>query len=801
MHLSNIWNYTRTPYLGGYDEYDAKIQEETIRDIRKGSIDTWATKLFNSWQAMNDMFNNSKNYTAKITKISDGEIILNNAEKDATYEEMSPILKDKKHKENAIADNKLTKDENGLYKDVRIGVGIGMNQTEISGVGVINTNGINRYSTSLMIKNRDGRWEAVHAYGTRAKDFADGDKGKQIVDAFNTQIKTILEKFYANDADSVGTELRTLFDNAYYARFSSLFDGLYIHDEQDGNGFTITKKSTNANERGKKTIAFKFTDKFGFANRRPYVEIREAGKPNKIFVFDKSRQLGYAEKTSSVNGNLRYGEVKLGTKNADKFYDALNKFIIDNTNFKIANGYIEADGNGGAPLKGLAKRENGKFVVELGGKRFESESYNNFLIDNNLIRVNTHVEDGSNYKRVGERSLSGNQVLEVGLEYRPPVEEKGKPNTSTTEPTKKPTTVTEPTLPGFYTPDIVKENVKSIAVEKSRARNVGRKLAEAIIGKDFVKQIKSVGGRYSLFPKVVIFSDKFNNIADANAATNIKDEYIEQAGLRIPPHVTVIGTKFLSYLDNAETRPRAIRILMHEQLHQILHTDGNEKYIDNIKEIYDDFEKAITDTKDYDTLKKFLFTDEKDDVKLEEFLVESLTNKQLVDALNNIKVADTIDKSKKTSLFEKILRAISKIFGWDINEGSLRAKEIEAFSKALNEIEKPKEETKVEDVKDKDTNAKVDVDENKDVEPEVNTKQTDTLNDESVDVDELGLDDDIAGAFRLSSVGENSLDDRGVPVRNETITDFGRYNKLSAEQKTAYERLREAGVLSITCHV
>lgn len=65
---------------------------------------------------------------------------------------MSPILKDKKHKENAIADNKLTKDENGLYKDVRIGVGIGMNQTEISGVGVINTNGINRYSTSLMIK-------------------------------------------------------------------------------------------------------------------------------------------------------------------------------------------------------------------------------------------------------------------------------------------------------------------------------------------------------------------------------------------------------------------------------------------------------------------------------------------------------------------------------------------------------------------------------------------------------------------------------------------------------------------------
>ncbi len=553
MHLSNIWNYTRTPYLGGYDEYDAKIQEETIRDIRRGSIDTWATKLFNSWQAMNDMFNNSKNYTAKVTKISDGEIILNNAEKDATYEEMSPILKDKKHKENAIADNKLTKDENGLYKDVRIGVGIGMNQTEISGVGVINTNGINRYSTSLMIKNRDGRWEAVHAYGTRAKDFADGDKGKQIVDAFNNQVKTILKKFHTNDENSVGTELRALFDNAYYSRFSSLFDGLYIHDEQDGNGFTITKKATNANDRSKKTIAFKFTDKYGFANRRPYVEIREVDKPNKIFVFDESGQLGYAERTDVVNGKTRYGEVKLGTKNADKFYDALNKFIIDNTNFKIANGYIESDDNGGAPLKGLAKRENGKFVVELGGERFESESYNNFLIDNNLIRVNTHVENGSNYKRVGERSLSGNQVLEGGLEYHPPVEEEGKSDTSTTEPTKEPVTDTKSTLPKVDDVEGLKEDVKRIAKANTRKQYNGRAIARAILGETFVKPIKSITGKYRLFPKKVVFSPDFNNIAEANAITNPSDKELvlstDKGTLRIPGHVTVIGTTFLDLLN------------------------------------------------------------------------------------------------------------------------------------------------------------------------------------------------------------------------------------------------------------
>ena len=297
------------------------------------------------------------------------------------------------------------------------------------------------------------------------------------------------------------------------------------------------------------------------------------------------------------------------------------------------------------------------------------------------------------------------------MEYHPPVEEEGKPDTSTSEPTKKTVTDVKSTLPKVDDVEGLKEDIKRIAKANTRKQYNGRAIARAILGEKFVKPIKSIEGKYSLFPKKVVFSPDFNNIAEGNAATNIKDEYVEQDGLRIPPHVTVIGTKFLSYLDNAETRPRAIRILMHEQLHQILHTDGNEKYIGSIKEIYDDFENAIKGTDDYDTLKKFLFTDEKDDVKLEEFLVESLTNKQLVDALNNIKVADTIDKSKKTSLFEKILRAISKIFGWDIKEGSLRAKEIKAFSEALSEIEKPKEETKVEDVKDKDTDAKVEVDE------------------------------------------------------------------------------------------
>ena len=832
MHLSNIWNYTRTPFLGDVDEYAAKIQEESIRDIRKGSIDTWATKLFNNWQSMNDMFNHSKDYKVTVTKISDGEIILNNAEKDATYEEMSPILKDKKHKENAIADNKLTKDENGLYKDIRIGVGIGMNQTEISGVGVINTNGINRYSTSLMIKNRDGRWEAVHAYGTRAKDFADGDKGKEIVDAFNTQVKTILEKFYANNADSVGAELRALFDSAYYARFSSLFDGLYIHDEQDGNGFTITKKTTDSNEQGKKTIAFKFTDKYGFADRRPYVEIREVGKPNKIFVFDKSGLLGYAERTEVVNGKLRYGEVKLGTKAADKFYDALNKFIIDNTNFKIANGYIEADGNGGASLKGLAKHDNGKFVVELGGKRFESESYNNFLIDNNLIRVNTHVENGSNYKRVGERSLSGNQVLEVGLEHRPPVEEEGKPDTSTTEPTKRTAADVKSTLPNVDDVEELKGKVKKLAKEKNPKPYNGRAIASAILGDEFVKPIKSIEGKYSLFPKTVVFSDKFNNIAgeNINAITNVSGEtktLSNKKGTKsigIPKHTTVIGTKFLSLLDNKEDRARAVRVLMHEQIHQILYKDGNQKYIGSIKDIYNEFEteinsrhdnKVITDEQ-YDKLAKFLFknlelsekasTDDNANVRYEEFLIESLTNKELVDALNDITVTDAANDSKKVSLFEKILRVISDIFGWDIKENSLRAKEIKEFSKVLSEIEKPKEEDIAKDKdenKDKDNdNNKVPVDEKKDLKPEVTPEPKEPLDDDgSVDVSDIFMDNSILGDFKASSVGEYNLDNRGVPVRNETVTDFGRYNKLSAEQKTAYERLREAGVLSITCHV
>lgn len=807
-HLSNIWNYTRVPYVGATDDSLAfEIQQRQIKDIRLASIDTWAAKLYKSWNDMNTMFENSKNYRARVTKISDGEIILNNANRDAKYEDMTPILGDKKHK--AIADNKLSKRDDGIYNDIKIGVGTGTNETEVSGIGTIDTNGINRYSTSLMIKNRDGRWEAVHAFGTRATDATGG--GKEIIDAFNNQVHTILQKFHTaktkDEADTIGKELRALFDDAYYTRFSSLFDGLFMYDENDGNGFTITKKTTDANEQRKKVIAFKFADKFGFSNGRPYIEIREVGKDNKIFVFDESGSLGYAERNVQEGNKRRYGTVVVGNKNADKFYKALDNFINSNTKFNIAPEYIHSDNDGSVELKGLARRKNGKFVLTIGDYEKEFNSYNNFLIDNNLIRVNTHVENGSNYKRIGERSLSGNQVLEVNLEKRPPVEENSKPDTaqSTSKPktTNAPKTAIEGTLPGFDTPDIVKENVKTIANPNNHYRNTGRTLAKAILGDDLVKQIKSVGGRYSLFPKNVIFSEEFNNIAnghkDDNAATNITDGEVQVGNLRIPPHVTVIGTKFLSYLDNAETRPRAVRILMHEQIHQILHSNGNEKYIRSIQEVYDEFKDAI---KDDNSLKKFLFEGiDNNDTRLEEFLVESLTNKQLVDKLNAIQAKGEINEPKKQSLFEKILRVISKVFGWDIKDGSLRAKEIEAFSEALNEIERPKEETKEEVTEDKTSTDKVAVEEKQEQKAEVETKPTDISDNTSVNANEAAVDDEIFDDIEFSSVDDNSLNDNNVPVLNETVTDFNRYNKLSSEQKIAYERLREAGVISITCHV
>ena len=69
-----------------------------------------------------------------------------------------------------------------------------------------------------------------------------------------------------------------------------------------------------------------------------------------------------------------------------------------------------------------------------------------------------------------------------------------------------------------------------------------------------------------------------------------------------------------------------------------------------------------------------------DEARLEEFVVEAITNPTVIEFMNSIEVEDT-ETNEKKSLFSKILEFISNLFGIEINENSLMKKYMNTLQK------------------------------------------------------------------------------------------------------------------------
>ena len=132
-----------------------------------------------------------------------------------------------------------------------------------------------------------------------------------------------------------------------------------------------------------------------------------------------------------------------------------------------------------------------------------------------------------------------------------------------------------------------------------------------------------------------------------------------------------------------------------------------DEYLRKIEEIYNDFRNSL-DSLDEETrnrISKYLFSDEisagNKHIALEEFLVESLTSEELVNYLNSVD-AEFEKKKLSNNLWQRILKVLSDIFGWEIRKGSLREKELYALQGQLKNIRQAidnvgKQETKQEE--------------------------------------------------------------------------------------------------------
>lgn len=652
--------------------------------------------------------------------------------------------------------------------DARIALARSLSQIEVSGKQTNDNLGFRMNQTLIAIDNGNGTIDYTNAYPVNwgVTNYEKGGKlinmphSKVLVDLTNAiegQIIDRLTNLQKGDSLANWNEFRSFLDTLLdYNNNSTLFKTSGVFHRN--NGLTYINAGTKA-------VALYACD------------TKRTGAPTQLVFMEHGKKVS---SYSLLDNGAEAGK-------------ALVQFLRENATVNFAHELLTSDNNTSIPLKGFVSRNaDGKLVINIpeyngkNGFNHVEESYNDFMIKNDLLRVDLAQVDGSNYSRFSS-NMKANSVLEftvgdeVKQEEEKPLEppRKGNVNTNTTD------------------------RVKSIIESDSKTK--GLDIAKAILPEEAVNLLNNAGKLTSILPVNVIFTnDRIEKFRASEKNNNINAMY-EKGDI-------VVGDDFFK-----ETSGRQVRILIHEGLHKRLHDYGpsqHRKFLNNMTEIYDDFSKAIDeDLKDIadgnikavrerrnfeDTLTDEAITDwlkyidsfkfkeyvdrgQLDRAK-EEFIVESLTNVEFIDYLNKVKVDDVGDKARHRTVWQMIMDFINKLFRLDIVEGSLREKEYNAFAKALS-IDK-----------NADTNVQTET------EPTIEETQDEQVEDEVVE-DEIptpGADKDINNGVDLDDVYDDD-DDVNLSSRSEYPSLYSTIESLPIEQHSQFATLLASGDISITC--
>ena len=652
--------------------------------------------------------------------------------------------------------------------DARIALARSLSQIEVSGKQTNDNLGFRMNQTLITIDNGNGTIDYTNAYPVNW-GVTNYEQNGKLVDMPHSKVLADLTKAIEGQIIDRLTNLQKGDSLANWNEFREFLDTLLDYN----NNSTLFKTS-------------------GVYHTRSGVTFINAGtKSVKLYSSDNKRT-GAPTKLVFMNNGVEVSSYSL-LYNGAEAGKALVQFLRENATVNFAHELLTSDNNTAIPLKGFVSRNaDGKLVINIpeyngkNGFNHVEDSYNDFMIKNDLLRVDLAQVDGSNYSRFSS-NMKANSVLEftVGDEVK---QEEEKP----LEPPRK-----------EYVASNTTDQVKSIIESDSKTK--GLDIAKAILSEEAVNLLNNAGNLTSILPKNIIFAnDRIEKFRASEKNNNINAMY-EKGDI-------VVGDDFFK-----ETSGRQVRILIHEGLHKRLHDYGpsqHKRFLNNMTEIYDDFSKAIDeDLKDIadgnikdvrerrnfeDTLtdeaitnwlkyidsfkfKEYVDRGQLDRAK-EEFIVESLTNVEFIDYLNKVKVDDVGDKSKSKTAWQKIMDFINKLFRLDIAEGSLREKEYNAFAKALS-IDtnadtnvQTETETTIEETQDEQVEYEV-------VENETPTPGTDKGINNGVDLDDVYDDDD----------------DVNLSSRSEYPSLYSTIESLPMEQHSQFATLLASGDISITC--
>lgn len=762
--LAKLWRYcyqvkpTNDVAVGEYN------------DILIDSIDTYYDKLREEINIATNVANGI--YTPRVNVLSKGEVIR------AHNKELTPDGKTRPSKDVARPVKEVLSNSSEAY------IGATSNgYVAVSGLGTQKYTGYNSASgqTFLALPNTNGTIDYVAAFPRvyiGDTYYRNGEKvnapENRILNSLVNSVTAQLEDRLANvksldDWNEVKEFINDIFN---FRRNAILSLGNSIVIQNNGN---LVLKA-NGNE-----YTF-FARSAKDPNAAPNVIKRKDGK---LYKFDDVSDLIEDIKASAkinISSSLLNGD--------------------NNTNLPTKNKFINRDKTG---FHINIPAYNGKNAFDI-----NNSTYSQFLIDNDLVRVDLEQENSSNYRAVGVDKIGSNQTLQIDIF-----------DTSESRPVED---VVEET-PTDTPQTIVRNAINSIIKDDSVA-NKGEAIADYILSdkskeslNKIVKLKKYNGVTDAIFPENIIFDDnKIQEFRQADEANKNALAYYDSENEEI-----VVGNDWLSRTVDADTAgDDAVRVLIHEKLHSQINNSRNPKqFREKLRTIYDDFVKAIDadlanlndstfdeinarfDNKaaNIDALRSYLthikeYQFEKfstrPDTQLEEFIVESLTSKGLMDYLNSVRVEGE-HKGKANTLWQKIMEFISRLFGIEIRDESLRAKEFNLLANKFKENKvtpktEVKEETKTP------------------VEGTLEFKEDETKSEEKVP-EEILADDNISNITEGNDeVNEDYLDyllNMGSSVDDKTLSSFSSLysaaRALPIEEQSRMLDMVERGEFSISC--
>jgi len=708
--------------------------EYKLADVLSNSIDDFFDKLLDSYKTIDLISKNPENYTMKVSSITSGKLT---KQVEDTGQYLNPeVEKQANTVKDCVAKSLIDRFEFGFipngynaYGNKTSGIIYGTNGSRVDFPG---TPG----NTFGMITDQNGIPQVVRAFPVKFNDDRLSNDARLIQQAIKDEITNLVEDF-ANHKSGSYEVLREFLNNTFNNKDRSvsrgfLSDSDIIIRDMNGKGFNIAIE----------------------------------GQPYSVFITNNTFK-GKIQYQISIKNGGQNGQFVSDGSNRQEAINMLHAFV-DRSGIGIHFDAMNNTLNETYALSGFMSRNNkGEFVVTIPNSKtgkpiiVSDKSYKDFLINNNLVKINLKkVKDvdgkETNFIRKDNDNQIGNQTLRVKFERK-------QDSDINKESAKRLESVSERRV----------EKAIDILTSTNKRTHKGNEIAKLILGNEISNLLKPIKG-YSILPKNIIFDERLNSkdgFQHVNAVFNNKTKTI------------IVGTKWIDMLKNPETKLEAIRKLIHEQLHYILSIDGNEKYIEQIRSIREEFIAANEQDgipKDL-SIRRYENIHENERINLEEFLVESLTSKELITRLNEINAKDIDKKTKSKSLFQKIVEVMANMFGWNVRKGSLYEKEFRLLADIIQPIETINDVQSENEVKDDTETINSDS-------TSINSTNDTTINDSNDFDNEFSDDIDFDDIMR-SSINED--------IQVPTIRSF--IESLSSEYKATIREQIDNGEISTHC--